>query len=81
MTSVAESSAPSGLGVARPRIDAANKVTGISAYAADVPIAGLLHGRLVLSEHAHASIISIHTDAALALPGVHAVLLAADLPD
>jgi CO/xanthine dehydrogenase Mo-binding subunit len=41
---------------------------------------GLLHARLVLSHEAHAMISAIRTDAALALPGVVAVLTAEDLP-
>jgi xanthine dehydrogenase molybdopterin-binding subunit B len=41
---------------------------------------GLLHGRLVLAPYAHARIWGIDTSAALRLPGVVAVLTAADLP-
>jgi CO/xanthine dehydrogenase Mo-binding subunit len=47
---------------------------------ADVRIAGLLHGRLVLSPYAHARIVSIDREAALELPGVEAVLTWDDLP-
>ena len=41
---------------------------------------GLLHARLVLSTEAHALIQQVDRDAALAMPGVVAVLVAEDLP-
>ena len=68
------------IGVARPRIDAPDKVTGATRYAADGYVHGLLHARLVLATEAHARIGRVDRDVALALPGVVAVLLAADLP-
>ena len=68
------------IGVRRPRIDAPGKVTGATRFAADGYIHGLLHARPVLSTEAHARIRSVHSDDALALPGVVAVLIAADLP-
>ncbi|MEX2611973.1 MAG: xanthine dehydrogenase family protein molybdopterin-binding subunit [Gaiellaceae bacterium] len=68
------------IGVARPRIDAPDKVTGATRYAADGYVHGLLHARPVLSTEAHARIRGIERDAALAVPGVVAVLDAGDLP-
>ena len=68
------------IGVRRPRIDAPEKVTGATRYAADGYVHGLLHARLVLSTEAHAVIRGLETADALALPGVVAVLTAADLP-
>ena len=68
------------IGVARPRIDAPGKVTGATRYAADGYVHGLLHGRLVLSTEPHALIVTIDREAALAVPGVVAVLTAEDLP-
>ena len=68
------------IGVARPRPDAPAKVRGATRYAADRPVPGLLHARLVLATHAHARIRGIDADAARELPGVVAVLTAADLP-
>src|SRR5262245_24007356 len=44
-------------------------------------MAGLLHGRILRSPHAHANIRSIDASKALALPGVEAVVTSADLPD
>ncbi|MDQ3380457.1 MAG: xanthine dehydrogenase family protein molybdopterin-binding subunit [Actinomycetota bacterium] len=68
------------IGVARPRVDAPDKVTGATRFAADGHIHGLLHARLVLSTEAHALIRRIERETALALPGVVAILTADDLP-
>ena len=72
----------SAIGVSRPRIDSREKVTGATQYAADVivPARELLHARLVLSPYAHARVGAIDRSAALAVPGVVAVLTADDLP-
>src|SRR5438552_2298782 len=55
------------------RQDGADKVTGRTRYAGDLPVAGLLHARLVLSPYAHARILNIDISEALAVPGVKAV--------
>ncbi len=55
------------------RQDGADKVMGRTRYAGDLPLAGLLHARLVHSPYARARIVNIDTSAALALPGVRAV--------
>ena len=68
------------IGVPRRRVDGEAKVRGATQYAADLPVPGVLHARLVLSTEAHARIAGIETDAARAMPGVVAVLTAADLP-
>ena len=68
------------IGVARPRLDAPDKVTGATRYAADGYVHGLLHARPVLATEAHARIRGIDGSAALALPGVVAVLAAGQLP-
>jgi CO/xanthine dehydrogenase Mo-binding subunit len=68
------------IGVARPRIDAPEKVTGATRFAADGYVHGLLHVRPVLATEAHARIRGIAKDEALAVPGVVAVLAASDLP-
>jgi len=70
----------SAIGVARPRVDAPDKVTGATRYAADGYVHGLLHARLVLSTEPHARIRGIEREPALAVPGVVAVLAAGDLP-
>jgi CO/xanthine dehydrogenase Mo-binding subunit len=68
------------IGVARPRLDAPDKVRGVTRFAADGYVHGLLHARLVLSTEPHALIRDIHREGALAVPGVVAVLTADDLP-
>ncbi len=68
------------IGAPRPRPDTPAKARGATRYAADRPVRGLLHARLVPSTRAHARIVSIDREAALAVPGVVAVLIAADLP-
>ena len=62
------------------RIDAVEKVRGEAVFAPDVRLPGLLAGKWLPSPHAHAEIVSIDTSKAEALPGVQAVLTAADVP-
>lgn len=69
----------SAIGVARPRPDSEPKVRGAIRYAADRRRPDVLHARPVLATYAHARIDRIDTTVALALPGVVAVLTAADL--
>jgi CO/xanthine dehydrogenase Mo-binding subunit len=68
------------IGVSTPRRDSEPKVRGTTRFAADIPVNGLLHARLLLAHDAHALIKSIDTIAARELPGVVAVLTADDLP-
>ncbi len=69
------------IGTRPVRPDGVDKVTGRAVYAADVQMTGLLHGFVLRSPHAHAKIRSIDTSKAEALPGVRAVVTAADLPE
>lgn len=71
---------PYGLGSSPLRSDALPKALGIYPYAADLWAEGLLWGAVLRSPHPRARIAGIDTSAALALPGVHAVVTAADLP-
>ena len=66
-------------GLTSPRLDGRAKVTGTAAYATDLHRTGMLHGRVVRSERAHARITGIDTAAALAVDGVAAVMTSADL--
>jgi len=68
------------IGVARPRHDSDEKLRGAVPYVGDLHGPGVLSARLVLSQDAHARIRSIDRADALAVPGVVAVLTAADLP-
>ena len=63
------------------RHDGVDKVTGRARYANDIDVPGHLTAKLLRSPHAHARIISIDTSKAEALPGVHAVVTAADMPE
>lgn len=63
------------------RHDAYDKVTGRALYGADYDIAGLIHGKILRSPHAHAMIRSIDTSKAEAAPGVLAVVTGNDLPE
>src|ERR1700675_2341409 len=70
-----------GVGLSIPRPDGPDKVTGHVQYVADIKPRGLLHAKLLRSPHAHARIVRIDTSKARALPGVRAVLSAADIPE
>ena len=63
------------------RPDGVDKVTGRAQYGADFALPGMLIGKIKRSPHAHAKIVSIDTRKARALPGVKAVITAADLPN
>src|SRR5437660_769913 len=69
-----------GIGLSILRPDAPDKVTGQVQYVADLNPRGLLHAKLLRSPHAHAKIVRIDVSRARALPGVRAVLSAADIP-
>ena len=62
------------------RADGPDKVTGHAVFADDIHLPGMLHGKVLRSPHAHARIRSIDVSRAASLPGVHAVISAADLP-
>lgn len=64
-----------------PRADYLQKVTGAAIYASDIEVPGMLHGKILRSTVPHARIRSIDATAALALPGVVAILTGADLKD
>jgi CO/xanthine dehydrogenase Mo-binding subunit len=63
------------------RPDGVDKVTGRAAFGADMVMPGMLWGKVKRSPHAHARILSIDTSKAAALPGVRAVVTAADFPE
>ncbi|MDI5971704.1 xanthine dehydrogenase subunit D [Streptomyces sp. SL13] len=72
--------AAQGVGVSVARPDGTLKVTGEFAYASDMWHEDMLWGHTLRSPHAHARVLSIDIAAALAVPGVYAVLTHDDLP-
>src|SRR5207237_4139301 len=61
--------------------DLVAKVTGRAKYAEDYRADGMLFTKLLLSPMPHARVRRIDTRAALAIPGVKAILTADDLPE
>ena len=68
-----------GLGSSRKRVEDVRFTQGKGNYIDDIKQPGMLFGDFVRSSHGHARVVSIDKDAAMALPGVVAVLTAADL--
>ncbi|MHB1060208.1 MAG: molybdopterin cofactor-binding domain-containing protein, partial [Rhodanobacter sp.] len=68
-----------GVGCSRRRTEDTRFIQGKGNYCDDLKLPGMLFGDFVRSPHAHARIRRIDASAALALPGVKAVLTAADL--
>ncbi|HJN60374.1 MAG TPA: xanthine dehydrogenase family protein molybdopterin-binding subunit [Alphaproteobacteria bacterium] len=69
----------SAIGKSPPRLEAAEKAAGQALFSGDMVMPGMLHGALLTSPHAHARILSYDATAALALPGVRAVVTAEDI--
>ena len=69
------------VGTSPVRPDGVPKVTGTAKFGNDFTLPGTLAGKILRSPHAHARIRSIDTTKAAALPGVKAVMTAADLPE
>ena len=68
-------------GTALPHESAVAQVTGNATYVDDIPtLQGTLHAAPILSPVAHGRLRGVDTSAALALPGVRDVVLAADIP-
>ena len=61
--------------------DIVAKVTGQAKYAEDFRAEGMLFAKLLLSPMPHARVRNIDARAALAMPGVHAILTEDDLPN
>ncbi len=68
-----------GLGAKRKRVEDARFTQGKGNYVDDLKFPGMLFGDFVRSPYGHARVKSIDKEAALKLPGVKAVLTAADL--
>jgi len=68
------------IGESHPRLGGGRFVSGTSRFVDDVRVPRMLHAAVLRSPHAHARLVSIDAKRARDLPGVHAVLTAADVP-
>ena len=62
-------------------VDGTDKVSGITRYVDDIDIPGVLHAKVLRSPVPHAVINTLDTQAALAVPGVLAVITSEDFVD
>jgi len=68
------------IGKRLPRVDARDKVTGKALYTDDLSLPRMLCGAILRSPLPHAAIVGIDASRALKLPGVKAIVTAADTP-
>ncbi|WPO40951.1 xanthine dehydrogenase family protein molybdopterin-binding subunit [Tardiphaga sp. 42S5] len=69
------------VGSAVERMEDARFLSGSGYFADDLAVEGMLHAAILRSPIAHARIMAIDASAALAMPGIHAVLTAQDIGD
>src|SRR5438552_4397803 len=69
------------IGSSPARMGGVERVIGKGVYGIDLMLKDQLHGAILRSQHAHAKIVSIDTSEAKKIPGVHAVVTAADAPN
>src|SRR5689334_9886006 len=69
------------VGLAIPRTEGAEKVSGRTIYTADVNLPGTLWAKIVRSPHPHARIRNIDVSEASRLPGVKAIITGRDIPN
>ncbi|HRA47934.1 MAG TPA: xanthine dehydrogenase family protein molybdopterin-binding subunit [Thermomicrobiales bacterium] len=67
------------LGQSAKRVDGDRKVLGVERFTGDLKVPGMLYARPVPSPYPHAQIVNVDKSAALAAPGVVAVVTADDL--
>jgi carbon-monoxide dehydrogenase large subunit len=68
------------IGQSHRRLGGDRLAVGAGCFVADVREPGMLEAAVLRSRHAHARLVSVDVKRALELPGVHAVLTAADVP-
>ena len=66
------------VGTSPARMGGVERVVGKGVYGIDLMLKDQLHGAILRSQYAHAKIVSIDTSEAGKIPGVHAVVTAAD---
>ena len=69
-----------GIGHSIPRLGGFEQTLGEKPFVGDMRVPDMLHGAMVLTEHARARIRKIHIEKAAAMPGVVRVFTAADVP-
>jgi CO/xanthine dehydrogenase Mo-binding subunit len=69
------------IGSSPARMGGVERVVGKGVYGIDLMLKDQLHGAILRSQYAHAKIVSIDTSEAKKVPGVHAVVTAADAPN
>ena len=74
MASWGEASESRLIGKRIPRLSGKDKVTGKAKYTFDINRPGMLYGRILRSEVAHANVVDLDLSEAEAMPGVKAVL-------
>ena len=67
------------VGTSMPRLETREKIIGRAEFSDDLFLPGMLHGAVLQSPYAHARILSYDTSAALAVPGVEAVMTGDDI--
>ncbi|MBC7603986.1 MAG: molybdopterin-dependent oxidoreductase, partial [Ramlibacter sp.] len=73
--------ATTSVGASRPHESARAQVAGSATYIDDIAeVRGTLHAAPVLSQVAHGKLLGVDASAALAMPGVRGIVLAADIP-
>jgi putative selenate reductase molybdopterin-binding subunit len=80
VNTIEDAAAGTAFGRSLPAPAGPDVVRGAARYTFDVAMDGTLHIKMLRSPHPHARIISIDKTAALAVPGVHAVLTFEDAP-
>ena len=68
------------IGTKVERVDALERLSGEARFASDIYLPGMLYVKVLRSPHPHARVVKIDTGKASALPGVKAVITAADVP-
>jgi xanthine dehydrogenase molybdenum-binding subunit len=71
---------PGGVGSSGLKYESLELATGARGYIDDMTLPGMLHGVLRLADHARATVLAVDTAAALAVPGVEAVVTGDDVP-
>ena len=68
------------IGKSTSRSDAVDHVQGASLFIADIKVPGVVHGKILRSEYAHAEILNINSEKAERLEGVLAIATGKDVP-